>query len=139
MRYVNTNQDSATSLIFDIVLSSRGVEPVRIDRGLHQIATPQAAAAAIRADLADATLCTSRVAGAAGLHFMPFAWEDYELAIRREMLEDPRLGALVTLINSPDFKQRLAQSGGYDTSQTGRVRNLTLPGSGIDIHREPAT
>jgi putative molybdopterin biosynthesis protein len=139
MRYVNTNRDSSTSLIVDMVLSSRGIEPFRIDRCSGQVCTPQAAAAAIRAGLADATICTSRVAEAAGLRFQPVAWEDYELAVTREMLEDPRLGVLVTLAKSPDFKQRLEGSGGYDTSQTGRIRNLSLPGSGIDLPREPAT
>jgi molybdopterin molybdotransferase/putative molybdopterin biosynthesis protein len=139
MRYVNTNRDSTTSLIFDMVLSSRGIEPIRIDRGPHQIATPRAAAAAIKAGLADATICTSRVAEAAGLRFLPVVWEDYELATTRDMLEDPRIGALVTLVNSPDFKERLAQSGGYDTSQTGRIRNLSLRRSEIDLPGEHAT
>jgi putative molybdopterin biosynthesis protein len=140
MRYVNTNRDSTTSLIVEMMLSSRGIEPFRIDRGPRQITTPQAAAAAITAGLADATICTSRVAEVAGLHFLPVVWEDYELAIPSDMMKDPRIGTLARLVSSPEFKQRLAQSGGgYDTSQTGRIRNLSLSGSGIDLPVGPST
>ena len=94
MRYVSANRDSATSLIVDMMLSSQGIEPFRIDRGPHQISTPKAAAAAIRAGLADATICTARVAEAACLRFQPVVWEDYGLAIPRELLEDQRIGSL---------------------------------------------
>ena len=139
MRYIPTNRDSPTSLIVDIMLGSRGIEPFRIDRGPGQLTSPRAAVAAIRAGLADATICTPRVAEAAGLCFLPVVWEDYELALMRGMLGDPRLRDLVALLGSPEFRQRLDSSGGYDTSQTGRTRSITLPGSGIDIPEEPAT
>jgi len=46
------------------------------------------------------------------------------LAIRREMLEDPRIRTLVSLIQSPRYRAILAKTGGYDTSLTGIVRGL---------------
>ncbi len=138
MRYVDTNRDSAPSLIVEMVLSSTGHRALQ-DRPWSRPAdhAPGGRRSRSGAGLADATICTSRVAEAAGLRFVPVVWEDYELAVMRDMLGDPRVADLVALVNSPDFKQRLARSGGYDTSQTGRVRNLSLPGSGIDLHREP--
>ena len=36
-------------------------------------------------------MCTSSIASASGLRFVPVAHEDYELAVRREMLKDPRI------------------------------------------------
>jgi putative molybdopterin biosynthesis protein len=69
-------------------------------------------------------MCTSSVAQANGLRFVPLAHEDYELAIRREMLDDSRIRILVSLIQSPEYRAVLARTGGYDISLTGTIRGL---------------
>ena len=86
---------------------------------------PQAVAAVIRNGFADAGVCTSSVAGAYGLQFVPIANEDYELAVKREMLNDSRICTLISLIKSPSYKTILEKTGGYKCSQTGTIRNLS--------------
>jgi len=55
---------------------------------------------------------------------VPVGQERYELAIHRENMADPRIGALITAIRSPAFTDRLAAMGGYDTTLTGGQRGL---------------
>ena len=112
-------------MVFDALLSSRGIEPSRIDGYLHEVNGPQAVAAAIRNGFADAGVCTSSVAETYGLQFVPIANEDYELAVKREMLNDPRICTLISLIKSPTYKTMLEKTGGYDSSQTGMIRSLS--------------
>jgi putative molybdopterin biosynthesis protein len=112
-------------MVFDALLSSRGIEPSRIDGYLHEVNGPQAVAAAIRNGFADAGVCTSSVAGAYGLQFVPVANEDYELAVKCDMLNDPRICTLISLIQSPAYKTTLEKIGGYNSSQTGMIRGLS--------------
>jgi len=125
VRFINTRKGTPTRMVFDALLSSQSVEPSRIDGYLHEVNGPQAVAAAIRNGFADAGVCTSSVAETYGLQFVPIANEDYELAVKREMLNDPRICTLISLIKSPAYKIVLEKTGGYDSSQTGIIRSLS--------------
>ncbi len=125
VRFINTRKDTPTRVVLDALLNSRSVEPSQIDGYLHEVNGPQAVAAAIRNGFADAGVCTSSVAEAAGLGFVPIAYEDYELTIKRKMLNDPRICTLISLIKSPLYRTILEKTGGYDCSQTGMIRSLS--------------
>jgi len=125
VRFINTRKDTPTRLVFDALLSSRGSKPSLIDGYLHEVNGPQAVAAAIRNGFADAGVCTSSVAEAYGLQFVPIANEDYELAVKCDMLNDPRICTLISLIQSPAYKTTLEKIGGYNSSQTGMIRSLS--------------
>jgi putative molybdopterin biosynthesis protein len=79
----------------------------------------------IKNGFADAGICTSAVARTEGLRFVPLAREDYEFVLRREMLGDLRIQALITGIRSDPFVQALEKTGAYDTSLTGTLRTIT--------------
>ena len=125
VRFINTKKATPTRMVFDALLSSQGIEPSRIDGYLHEVNGPQAVAAAIQNGFADAGVCTSSVAEAYGLTFVPIANEDYEFAVKREMLNDHRICSLISLIKSPEYKTMLEKTGGYDSSQTGIIRGLS--------------
>jgi len=72
----------------------------------------------------DAGLCVYSAAKALGLRFNQVASERYEIAIRGENLDDPRVSALCDAIVSPEFKEILIRLGGYDTRETGVRRVL---------------
>jgi putative molybdopterin biosynthesis protein len=137
VRFINTRKGTPTRVVFDALLSSRGVEPSRIDGYLHEVNGPQAVAAAIRNGFADAGVCTSSVAEAYGLQFVPIANEDYELAMKREMLNDPRICTLISLIKSPPYKTILEKTGGYNSSQTGMIRSLSENNTLEEFHLAP--
>ncbi|MCK9592433.1 MAG: molybdopterin biosynthesis protein [Methanoregula sp.] len=125
VRFINTRKGTPTRIVFDALLSSRSEDPSRIDGYLHEVNGPQAVAAAIQNGFADAGVCTSSVAEAYGLQFVPIANEDYELAVKREMLNDPRICSLISLIKSSSYETMLEKTGGYDSSHTGMIRSLS--------------
>jgi putative molybdopterin biosynthesis protein len=124
VRFINTRRGSPAREVLDALLTAEGIDPVQVNGYLQEVHGPPAVAAAIRNGFADAGMCTSSIASACGLRFVPVACEDYELAIRREMLEDSRIRTLVSLIQSPGFRAILAKTGGYDVSLTGTIRGL---------------
>jgi putative molybdopterin biosynthesis protein len=127
VRFINSMKGSTPRLILDGLLARQGIEPRRIDGYSHEAATPRDAVADIRAGLADATLCRTEVAQAAGLRFTPVAYEEYGLAIPADLLDDPGIGSLITLVRSPELKKRLDRLH-YDTSRIGEIHDLSSQG-----------
>ena len=124
LRWINSRKDTSIRVVFDNLLKERGLAPSQIDGYGHEVTGVQTIAAAIRNGFADAGMCSSGVAHAYGLHFLPVAHEHYELAFRHDMLCDGRIMEIVQLVQSPEFKKLLDDSGGYDTAMTGLTRLL---------------
>lgn len=124
VRFINTRRGSPARGILDTLLAAEGIDPSQVNGYLQEVHGPPAVAAAIRNGFADAGMCTSSVAKASGLRFVPVAHEDYELAIRREMLDDSRIRTLVSIIQSGEYHAILAKTGTYDLSLTGTIRGL---------------
>lgn len=124
VRFINTRKDSPSRRVFDALLRMRNIPISRINGYLQEVYGPQAVAAAIRNGFADAGMCTSGIAGKYGLRFEPLAYENYELAVQREMLADPRICTIVGLIRSPAYQAVLNRAGGYDIAHVGVIRGL---------------
>jgi len=136
-RFINTTKGSPSRIILDALLVAKGIDSSAMNGYQQEVHGPPAVAAAIRNGFADAGMTTSSIASANGLRFIPVAHEDYELAVRKEMLEDPRIRTVIAIIRSPQFQKTLGRIGGYDTSISGTIRFLNsenalfqlLPGS----------
>jgi putative molybdopterin biosynthesis protein len=124
-RFINTRRDTPSRMVLDALLATEGIDPLQVNGYLQEVHGPPAVAAAVRNGFADAGICTSGIASASGLRFVPVAHENYELALRQEMLPDPRIGLLLALIRSPGYQQILKKSGGYSAARTGMVRCLS--------------
>jgi excisionase family DNA binding protein len=79
-------------------------------------------AQAIRAGRADTGIATRSVANASGLDFMPIVWEPFDLVMRQRDYFHPPLQALVSFLRSDELAARAQEMGGFDLSETGRVR-----------------
>lgn len=123
--WINSRKDTPARILFDSLLSAHNLTPSRIRGYDNEVATPGAVAAAIRAGQADAGICSKGLAESHDLVFYMVAQEQYDLVMRREMLDDPRIITLISLIKSPEFKAHLDRSGAYCTNQTGRVRSIS--------------
>jgi len=133
VRWINTRKDTPMRMVFDNLLASKGIDPATIDGYNQEVAGPQAVATAVRNGFADAGMSTSGIAQATGLKFVPVAHEHFELAFHHDMLSDPRIATLVSIINSPDYRCVLEKIGGYGTEQTGKIRLVAEDRSVTDI------
>jgi len=123
--FINRQKGSGTRMLLDYQLKSAGINPSAIPGYEREVTTHIAVALAVKSGEADAGLCVYSAAKALGLPFVPVAQERYELAIRREHADDPRVRALIGAIRSPAFKTILARLGGYDTTETGILRTVS--------------
>jgi putative molybdopterin biosynthesis protein len=121
-QFINRQRGSGTRMLLDYELKKTGIDPAAIPGYEREVTTHIAVALAVKSGEADAGMCVYSAAKALGLPFVPVAQERYELAIRREHANDPRITALIKAIQSPAFREILTRLGGYDTSETGRKR-----------------
>jgi putative molybdopterin biosynthesis protein len=110
-------------MLLDYELKKAGIDPSSLPGYQREVTTHIAVALAVKSGEADAGMCVYSAAKALGLPFIPVAQERYELAIRREHWEDPRLRVLIGVIRSGEFKEILNRLGGYDTTDTGTLRS----------------
>lgn len=122
--FVNRQRGSGTRMLLDYQLRQNGIDPAEIHGYEREVTTHLAVALAVKSGEADAGMCVYSAAKALGLRFNPVASERYEIAIRREHLEDPRVQSLCKVLKSPAFGEILDRLGGYDTKERGVRRSL---------------
>jgi putative molybdopterin biosynthesis protein len=79
-------------------------------------------AQAVRSGRADCGIATRAVALAAGLDFVPLAWERFDLVLRRRSYFLEGAQALFKFVRTAAFRERAAELRGYDVSEVGEVR-----------------
>jgi putative molybdopterin biosynthesis protein len=122
--FINRQRGSGTRMLLDHELKLRGISHDTLPGYEREVTTHLAVALAVKTGEADAGMCVYSAAKALGLSFKPVATERYEIAIRREHLDDPRVAELCAAVTSPAFKEIMVRLGGYDTRETGVRRVL---------------
>ena len=118
--YVNRQRGSGTRQLLDFRLRREGLSPESINGYQRELYTHLAVAAAVKTGGADVGLGILAAALALGLDFVPIAEERYDLAIRPDALELPAMQALLEIIQSDAFRERVEAAGGYDLRDAGK-------------------
>lgn len=79
-------------------------------------------AQAVRAGRIDCGIATRSVARAAGLDFLPLAWERFDLVLRQRDYFMPGPQALFNFVRQKLLRDRATELGGYDVTDAGAVR-----------------
>ncbi len=117
-RWVNREEGSAARHTFDTLLATRR-HPTGYDHVVHD---HRAVAATVASGWAEAGICVRSVAAEAHLRFIHLQDEAYELCVAETLLDDPRIVALVTTLQSRGYRQSLADVPGCSSADTGTVR-----------------
>ncbi len=128
VRFVNRQRGSGTRVLLDHGLSQLGIEAGSIDGYGREEYTHLAVAAAVKASGADVGLGIHSAARAFGLEFVPLLTERFDLVIPASQVNTGPVVSLLNAIRSSEFKTRVEDLGGYDTSETGEIV-ADLPGA----------
>ncbi len=79
-------------------------------------------AIAVHSLKADAGIAIEAVARMLGLAFIPLKTERFDLVIRREVFFLEQTQEFLTFLQTPEFYALAQDLGGYDTRETGRIR-----------------
>lgn len=122
VRFVNRPRGTGTRVWLDAQLRRAAVDAEAVARYDYEVNTHAEVARAIAEGTADAGLGIEAAAISYGLGFVRLATEPYDLVIPAETWELPPVQALATWLVGEDARSTIGALGGYETSETGRVR-----------------
>jgi molybdate-binding protein len=92
--------------------------PRRVAKDHRSVAT------AIQCGWADAGVCVKIASQEAGLKFLPIKTEGYDFCFYQADEDDPRIAALIRVIQSNEFRQTVKELPGYDTRHAGSMSSV---------------
>jgi putative molybdopterin biosynthesis protein len=119
IRFINRQGGSGTRVLLDYLLQKQGLSKEQILGYEREEFTHLAVAVAVASGAADVGLGIQSAAEALGLDYVLVGEERYDLAIPREFLEEPRMKAMITVVQSKEFQEDVLALGGYDVRETG--------------------
>jgi len=122
---INREEGSGARLLLDQRLRASGVEPTQV-QGYDRIVSSHFEVARVIAEhQADVGIGIRSAAQHFGLGFVPLQTARYDLVVPKPYLQShPTLAHLFETIVSRPFRNEIEALGGYDTSETGKVRAL---------------
>lgn len=117
LRWVGREPGSGARQCLDEILGTR-------KSPRHEAHSHRGVAEVIRTGLADAGVCLKLVSQQAGLDFLGIREEAYDLCFAAGAEHDPRIRALLTVIESPRFRKLIGELPGYATADTGTLRTV---------------
>jgi molybdopterin molybdotransferase/putative molybdopterin biosynthesis protein len=127
VRIVNREIGSGARRLLDGQLETCGIQNDRIKGYRDEVPSHLEVASKVRAGLADTGIGVRAAASICGLDFVPLQRERYDLVIPKmhyETLQGLKI-LLDTIVTRP-FRSELEALGGYDTRETGVMRNLQV-------------
>lgn len=124
-RFANRARGTGTRVLFDDLLAENGLGPDDILGYDREEPSHAAVAEAVAAAAADAGLGIEASARARGLDFVPLAEEHYHLACLKSSLDQPATQALLEILGSAEWLERLAALPGYAPAESGRVLSMS--------------
>jgi molybdate-binding protein/DNA-binding XRE family transcriptional regulator len=116
----NREKGSGSRVLIDSNLKRLGIDARKV-RGYDRLASGHLAAAwQVQSGAADCCVATGAAARIFGLHFIPLVSERYDLVIRRQHLDLPRMQSMLDTLSRSSFRRELECLGGYDTRVTGQ-------------------
>lgn len=125
LRFVNREQGSGTRMLLEDLLRRDELDSMKITGFHNEEFTHAAVAAYVASGMADVGFGVEAAARQFGLEFIPMAREHYCLLCREDSLDLPAMGALLKVLQDPEFQTCIARLPGYALSRPGEV--LPLP------------
>mgnify|MGYP005806163447 CR=1 FL=1 len=123
-RFVNRALGTGTRVLLDELLARGGLGATELHGYEDTEPSHAAVAQAVVSGAADAGLGIEAAARSRGLDFVPLLQEDYYLVCLKAALEQPPVQALLEVLRSPAWQERVAALPGYAPERSGQVLSL---------------
>jgi putative molybdopterin biosynthesis protein len=122
VRMINRQEGSGTRWYLDQELARLGLETTQLDGYQEAVTTHLEVGLRVLRQEADTGLASSATARLLGLDFVSLTQERFEMVIPAQCVLSRPVQMLLDTIGSREFRARVDALGGYDTSESGRLR-----------------
>lgn len=122
--YINRQKGSGTRILFEYLNKKENLDPSEIYGYEREEFTHTSVAANIAYNSADVGLGIYSAAKMFDLDFIPICTERYDLLIAGYAWDTPMVKALLEILKSDAFKERIEAMGGYTLEEPGRVYKI---------------
>ncbi|WP_303868000.1 molybdopterin biosynthesis protein [Acetobacterium wieringae] len=119
--FVNRQRGSGTRVLLDYLLKQQQLEANQILGYAREMNTHMMVASAVASGSCDVGIGVLSAANMMELDFIPIGDEDYDFAILKENLNDPRMQIFIKVLRSEEFRAALKRLGGYELEQSGEI------------------
>jgi putative molybdopterin biosynthesis protein len=121
VRIINRQAGSGTRLYLDQALARLKISPRKLNGYAVELTTHVEVGLRVLRGEVDAGLATMTTARMLGLDFIPLARERFDAVIPQARFFSPGVQALLSVVGSREFRDRLETMGGYDSAESGRI------------------
>jgi|WetSurMetagenome_2_1015567.scaffolds.fasta_scaffold18200_2 putative molybdopterin biosynthesis protein len=120
-RFVNRQAGSGTRILLDHHLGRLGIASSSIEGYDREVYTHVEVGLTILSGEADAGIATVAVSRLMGLHFIPVARENFDMALGQSTYFSRGIQGLMEVLRSPGFRGRFEHLGGYGFEDSGKI------------------
>jgi molybdate transport repressor ModE-like protein len=124
VRFVNRQVGSGTRMLLELMLEGEGMSPHDVAGFNSAEFTHSAVAAYIASGMADVGVGVRTAAQRFKLDFIPLLRERYFFAMRKDAVDDPLIRQLISVLQLPEYHDRVNELTGYDAADTGKILTL---------------
>lgn len=121
LRVAHRQEGAGAQALLHYLLQREGLAYGDLERDHKAALTETDLALRVRDGNADCGIAIAAVAREYGLDFIPLQSERFDLALRRRDYFEPPVQSLLRFASSSACRERAAEFGGYDVSDSGRV------------------
>jgi putative molybdopterin biosynthesis protein len=125
LRIINRQPGSGTRIYLDQELSRFRLNSKKISGYDSIVSTHLEVGLRVLGGAADVGLATLTTAQLLGLDFIPFIRERFDLLVPKDRFFTRGIQALLGIVGSREFRERVDSLGGYDVTESGRIINLS--------------
>lgn len=118
---VNREKGSGARVLLDEQLIAHGIDYQQLNGYQHEESTHLSVASLIKQEQADVGIGIEKAALTVGTDFIPLTEERYDLVLLKTDENKQLIDDVLTILQSPSFKQELDRLGGYVTDETGTI------------------
>lgn len=126
LKFINRQKGSGTRILTDFECQKNNIDTSKILGFNTEEYTHMNIAVSVKSDAADAGMGIMAAAKAIDLDFIPISKEEYQIIIPQEFFNKESTISLMEIINSSEFKKEALKAGGYETDNTGKIKNYPI-------------
>ncbi|MEW6376807.1 MAG: substrate-binding domain-containing protein [Thermodesulfobacteriota bacterium] len=121
VRFVNRQKGSGTRLLIDQKLKELGIPSLKIEGYKNEVNTHFEVGFSILGKVTNVGVATMAVSKLLGLDFIPITKERFDMVLSPQTFFNKGVQALIGLLQTEVFRQKVEKIGGYDLRDAGRV------------------